>query len=57
MSRDEIVAGVYNCIDASLPEISPEERARLAEEAIAIVRDECMLELDNGERNGPLAHP
>ena len=57
LSRDEIVAGVYNCIDASLPEISPEERARLAEEAIAIVRDECMLELDNGERNGPLAHP
>lgn len=57
LSRDEIVAGVYKCIDASLPEIGPEERAKLAEEAIAIVRDECMLELDNGERNGPLAHP
>lgn len=57
MSRDEIVAGVYNCIDASLPEISPEERARLAEEAIAIVRDECMLARDNEERNGPPAHP
>ena len=27
------------------------------EAAIAIVRDECMLELDNGERNGPLADP
>lgn len=52
LSRDEIVAGVYNCIDASLPEISPEERARLAEEAIAIVRDECMLARDNEE-----AHP
>lgn len=57
LSRDEIVAGVYNCIDASLPEISPEERARLAEEAIAIVRDECMLARDNEERNGPPAHP
>ena len=57
LSRDEIVAGVYKCIDASLPEIGPEERAKLAEEAIAIVSDECMLELDNGERNGPLAHP
>ena len=52
LSRDEIVARVYNCIDASLPEISPEERARLAEEAIAIVRDECMLARDNEE-----AHP
>ena len=52
LSRDEIVARVYNCFDASLPEISPEERARLAEEAIAIVRDECMLARDNEE-----AHP
>lgn len=57
MSRDEIVAGVYDCIDKSLPEIGSEERAKLAEEAIAIVRDAYMLELDNGERNGPLAHP
>lgn len=57
LSRDEIVAGVYDCIDKSLPEIGSEERAKLAEEAIAIVRDAYMLELDNGERNGPLAHP
>lgn len=57
LSRDEIVAGVYNCIDESLPEIGSEERARLAEEAIAIVRDECMLARDNEERNGPPAHP
>lgn len=49
LSRDEIVAGVYNYIDASLPEIGSEERKKLAEEAIAIVRDESMLARDNGE--------
>ena len=52
LSRDEIVAGVYNYIDASLPEIGSEERKKLAEEAIAIVRDESMLARDNEE-----AHP
>lgn len=57
LSRDEIAAMVYACIDANLPEISPEERESLAGEAIAIVRDECMLERSEDEIGGRPTHP
>ena len=53
LSRDEIKGYVYACIDRNLPNIKPEEKEKLACEAIEIVRDECITRAPEERRPYP----